>query len=128
EFLQIDIAAVLARLDGADDAVRGGRCHAHYPEEGFERNARAPRQFGCHSRAVERNVQQPPVREVFRDGASERADQVPTPVLPGLEIENSYFEGIAGLGTLHIDRAGQDMAARPLPTFGMDLALFRQHL
>ncbi len=73
--------------------------------------------------------------EIVGQGAGERADQVVTPVLPELHVENVDLQHVAGQGAFHRNGPGQDMAGHhalgprvDIQEFGRDVefALVRQ--
>jgi hypothetical protein len=66
--------------------------------------------------------------EVVGQGASQRPDEIVTPVLPQLDIEDFDFEHIARLRASDCDRPGQDVARHHPFAFGMNLGQFGRNM
>ena len=62
--------------------------------------------------------------EIVGQGACEGADQIVTPILPELDIENVDFKHVTRFGALDRHRTGQDMTRHHPLAFGMHLAEF----
>ena len=50
--------------------------------------------------------------EIVGQGAGQRLDHVPAPILPELDVQDLDRQHVAGLGALDRDRAGEDMAGQ----------------
>jgi hypothetical protein len=62
--------------------------------------------------------------EIVGQGARQRADQIPAPVLPELDVEDFDFEHVTGAGAFDRDRPGQNMTLQQPLTFRMNLGEF----
>lgn len=97
------------------------RRNAHHAEERLEGQVEPPWHAADHSRPVERDVQDAGLVEIVGQGAGQRPDHVPAPILPELHVEDLDREHVAGLGPLDRDRAGEDMAGQHAFVLGMNL-------
>src|SRR5689334_14186750 len=60
--------------------------------------------------------------------ACQRADQVVAPVLPELDVEDIYFQHVAGLRAPNSDGTGEDMTRHHPLALRMDLEQFGRHM
>ena len=128
QFLVVEVAAHRARDQRGDAAPGRRRRDAHHAEKRRQRQIEPPWHPADHALAVERNVEQPGLVEIVRQGAGQGADQVPAPVLPQLDVENFDLQHVAGLGALDRDRTGQDMAGQHPLAFGVNLGQLGRHV
>ena len=66
--------------------------------------------------------------KVVGQGAAQRLDHVPAPVLSQLDVENLDFQHVAGFGALDRDRTGQDVTGQHPLVFGVNFSEFGRHV
>ncbi|MEY9130540.1 hypothetical protein ACVIW3_000162 [Bradyrhizobium diazoefficiens] len=66
--------------------------------------------------------------EIVGQGAGQRPDQIPAPVLPELDVEDLDREHVAGFGPLDRDRSGEDVAGQHALTLRVDLVHLRRNV
>ena len=62
--------------------------------------------------------------KIVGQGARQRLDQIVTPVLPQLDIEDVDLEHVTGFGALDRNRAGEDVAGDHALVFGVNVEEF----
>src|SRR6202012_1037308 len=112
QFLVVEIAAVLAWLNGGDRTIGGRRRHTHYPEERCEVEFRSPRQPAGFPVAVDRDMRQERLRKILRNGAGQRPEPAKTPVVAQFYFGDMDFQHVAGFSPGHSHRAGDDVPRR----------------
>jgi hypothetical protein len=87
--------------------------HAEIAEEGGEGQLLPPREFRDVARAVQRNVDAAELGEIFRQSAERRDLEIPAPIAPQLDVQDTHFKDVARFGALNMDRSGQEARPRP---------------
>src|SRR5690606_26932849 len=110
EFLVVQITGVHVRRVAVNAAPLRGRRNSHAPKEGAQWNDDVRIEKPEHPYGVQLDY------PCGAGSVAESPDESAAPVVPvwdgQLHREHSDFEHIPRLGALHINRAGQDMAAR----------------
>src|SRR6185369_3688388 len=128
QFLAVEITAELARLLAVLPAEYLSRRHRKLSEKRGHRDFET-RCRGCDIRfQIKRDMRQLHVWEVFRDRPHVAAKDVPTPILPDLDVQDLDLEYISYSGTTDVDWAGKNVISGPFLHLLVDLDDIRKNI
>src|SRR5207245_9802196 len=103
-----------SRRSAVEAARAFRRSDAHAAEKWMQRNLDAGREFCDHALFIERNDFYSRVRKIVGKIPAARAERVVRVRNRKFYTENSYFEHVADFRAFDVDRASQNVPARPL--------------
>ena len=105
KLLIVDIAAKTARNDQGAEPLIFRRCNPHDAEKWLQWNIHTEGQTADHF-GVQRNVHNAAFRKLVRQRTLQGVDQVETPILATLDIQDIYLQHVPGLSAFHGHRPG----------------------
>src|SRR5262249_46969696 len=128
QLLAVEVSAEFARLLAVLPTEYRGGCHRELAEERRYRNLVAGRRSREVRFQIERNVYQLHVRKIFGDRPHVTAEEIPTPVLPELDVKDFDLEYISDRGATDIDWSGENVIAGSFLHLLMDFDNVRKNV